>query len=46
MFHFDITDYLCPLYLQRNSTQTYGGQCIPDKINNKNNSIKVSATSA
>ena len=46
MFHYDPADFLCPLHLQRNSTQTYGFQCIPDKINNKNNSIKVTATSA
>lgn len=46
MFHFNPADYLCPVYLQRNSTQTYGFQYVPDKSSNKNHSMKVNATSA
>jgi len=46
MFHYDPADYLCPLYLQRNSTQTYNFHFAPERVNNKNPSIKVNPTSA
>ena len=46
MFHFDSADYLCPLYLQRNATQTYGFQYVPEKSSIKSHSMKVTATSA
>lgn len=46
MFHFDPADYLCPSHLQKNYTQTYGFQYIPEKTNNKTHSMKVTATSA
>ncbi len=46
MFHFDPSDYLCPLYLQKNVNQTYGFQFAPQKSTNNNPSMKVSATSA
>ena len=46
MFHYDPTDYLCPVYLQKNATQTYGFQHVPDKSSSRNTIMKVSPTSA
>lgn len=46
MFHFDPADFLCPVYLQRNTAQTYNFHFVPDKSSNKTSNIKVTATSA
>lgn len=46
MFHYDPADYLCPAYLQREHTQTFGFQYVPEKSTSKSHSMKVSATSA
>lgn len=46
MFHFDPLDYLCPYYLQKNTTQLYGFQHAPQKAVNNTHSMKVSANSA
>ena len=46
MFHFDPNDYLCPSYLQKNTSPTYGFQYSFSKPINKGPVMKFNATSA
>ena len=45
MFHFDSNDYLCPQYLRKNLSNTYGNNYVSTNNTIMTHNTKVQATS-